>query len=84
MLSRQSNYTTLGAVELGGALTLIERRRRQAEDENDGYMSSYWQGAHDALWAVGAHRLDYPDDLLTVMDAIIKEERKKGAETCQS
>ena len=78
MLSRQSSYTTLGTEELGGTLAVLRRRREDAETENDHYMACYWQGAHDALWAVGAHRLDYPEDLMRVLDAMIEDEKKKG------
>ncbi|MBQ9020614.1 MAG: hypothetical protein IJ113_01165 [Eggerthellaceae bacterium] len=76
MLSRQSSYTTLGTEELAGALAVLTRRREDAEGESDHYMSCYWQGAHDALWAVGAHRLDTQEDLMRVMDALI--ERQNG------
>lgn len=77
MLSRQSSYTTLGTDELGGALAVLSRRREQAEGENDHYMACYWQGAHDVLWCVGAHRLDTQEDLMRVMDTLI--DQQKGA-----
>lgn len=79
MLSRQSNYTTLGTEELNGALTALTHRREQAESDGDLYLSTYYQGAHDVLWAVSAHRLDTQADLLLVLDSLIEMQKEKGA-----